>query len=195
MDSSLLPVVLAFPCCLLAVRAYRRWSTEGQLPLPPSPPSDPFIGHLRYGLAADPHVSFYELGKKYGDIIHLNTFGRVTIIVNSVQRAFDLLDKRSANYSDRFIPRALNDKIATTKYLPVQLREARIFVQKLAQGPNIPEMETIISTFVTTIIVRIVSGYQIISPHDPYIKLAREVSAALAQGGSPGGSLLDFFPF
>ncbi|KAG6909265.1 hypothetical protein DXG01_001327 [Tephrocybe rancida] len=86
-------------------------------------------------------------------------------------------------------------KSASNKYLPVQLREARIFVQKLAHGPNVPEMEETISTFVTTIIVRIVSGYQIISSQDPYIKLAREVSAALAQGGSPGGSLLDFFPF
>ncbi|KAG6809321.1 hypothetical protein H0H92_000710 [Tricholoma furcatifolium] len=217
--------LLAIPCYLILSRAYRRW-TDRSLPLPPCPPKDPLIGHLRYALVPEPHNKFYELGKTFGEVIHLNTLGRITIIVNNLQKANDLLDKRSANYSDRFIPRALNEmgwteslpflrygksfqthrrlfmqhfsKAASAKYLPVQLREARIFAQKLATGTvalNIPEMEQTISTFVTTIIVRIVSGYQITSPQDPYIKLSREVSAALAQGGAPGGSLLDFLPF
>ncbi|KAG6826631.1 hypothetical protein H0H87_006845 [Tephrocybe sp. NHM501043] len=154
--------------------------------------------------------------------MHLNILGRMTVVVNNVNRAIELLDKRSANYSDRFIPRALSEmgwteslpflrygkafqihrrmyqqhfsKGVTAKYLPVQLRQSRIFAQKLMQGPNVQKTEDAINTFVTAVIVRIVSGYHVTSASDPYIKLAQEVSVALATGGSGGGSLLDFFP-
>lgn len=36
-----------------------------------------------------------------GDVMHLHFLGRSVIVLNSVQAAVDLLDKRSANYSDR----------------------------------------------------------------------------------------------
>ncbi|KAG6855307.1 hypothetical protein H0H87_005243, partial [Tephrocybe sp. NHM501043] len=85
-------------------------------------------------------------------------------------------------------------KGVTAKYLPVQLRQSSIFVQKLMQGPDVQETEDAINIFVTAVIVRIVSGYHVTSASDPYIKLAQEVTIVLATGGSGGGSLLDFFP-
>lgn len=36
-----------------------------------------------------------------GDIVFIRVFGRPTLIVNSVQAAFDLMEKRSTKYSDR----------------------------------------------------------------------------------------------
>jgi len=36
-----------------------------------------------------------------GDVIHLSAFGRHTIILNSFEAAWDLLEKRSSIYSDR----------------------------------------------------------------------------------------------
>lgn len=36
-----------------------------------------------------------------GDVIHLQFLGRSVVVLNSVQAAVDLLEKRSANYSDR----------------------------------------------------------------------------------------------
>ncbi|KAG6855636.1 hypothetical protein H0H87_012778 [Tephrocybe sp. NHM501043] len=99
---------LAIACSLLLNRVYL-WLWKPRAPLPPGPPADLLIGHLRYAPASEPDVAFYQLGKQYGDIIHLNILGRMTIVVNSFQRAVDLLDKRSANYSDRFLPKALTE--------------------------------------------------------------------------------------
>ena len=87
--------------------------------LPPGPPAEPLIGHLRLIPPNNPETLFYELGKTYGtyllnvllslvltsmilgDVVHLQLLGRSIIVLNSVQAAIDLLDKRGANYSDR----------------------------------------------------------------------------------------------
>ncbi|KAG6910706.1 hypothetical protein DXG01_008750, partial [Tephrocybe rancida] len=58
--------------------------------LPPGPPADPLIGHLRLIPPEGQDVFFYELGKTYG------IFGWYC-----VEAAVDLLDKRSSIYSDR----------------------------------------------------------------------------------------------
>ena len=88
-------------------------------PLPPGPPADPIIGHLRIIPTDNNDLFFYELSKKYGEhrksihpspaisncnagkVAHLRIPGNTMIILNSVQAATDLLDKRSAIYSDR----------------------------------------------------------------------------------------------
>lgn len=49
--------------------------------------------------------------------------------------------------------------------------------------------------FSTAIIIRIAFGHQIISDDDLYVKIADDVSYALSNAGSPGGTLVDFFPF
>jgi len=71
------------------------------LPLPPGPPADPILGHLRLIPSGGQDIFFYRLGKIYGDVVHLRVLGRSLIILNSVQAAVELLEKRSANYSDR----------------------------------------------------------------------------------------------
>lgn len=38
---------------------------------------------------------------RLGDVIYLNALGKDIVVLNSEQAANDLLDKRSANYSDR----------------------------------------------------------------------------------------------
>ncbi|KAG6872170.1 hypothetical protein C0995_012445 [Termitomyces sp. Mi166 len=69
--------------------------------LPPGPPADPIIGHIRLIPQEGQDIFFHELGKTYGDVVQLKILGQSIIILNSVEAAVDLLDKRSANYSDR----------------------------------------------------------------------------------------------
>ncbi|KAJ6570526.1 cytochrome P450, partial [Mycena vulgaris] len=69
--------------------------------LPPGPPADPIIGHLRVIPASGQAKTFYEWSRIYGDVIHLHSLGRNIIVLNSHQAATDLLNKRGANYSDR----------------------------------------------------------------------------------------------
>lgn len=70
-------------------------------PLPPGPPADPLIGHIRLIPPDDQGMFFYKLGKRYGDVVHLKVLNKTLIILNSVEAAVELLDKRSMNNSDR----------------------------------------------------------------------------------------------
>ncbi|EUC56369.1 cytochrome P450 family protein [Rhizoctonia solani AG-3 Rhs1AP] len=74
-------------------------------PLPPSPRSYPFIGHLLSMPQSNQHLGFIELGKQLkSDIFSLRVLGQTMIVLNSVEVANKLLQNRSAIYSDR--PRA-----------------------------------------------------------------------------------------
>lgn len=46
------------------------------------------------------HVQRYLTGYT-GDVMYLNMLRRSVVVLNSVEAAIDLLEKRSANYSDR----------------------------------------------------------------------------------------------
>lgn len=103
----------------LVIQARKR--ARKAFPLPPGPPSDPLIGHLRVMPSEKQEDVFHEWAKTYGkhfgsipqfryvlrspfgvgDVISLNILGRSIIILDSVQAAVDLLEKRSRNYSDR----------------------------------------------------------------------------------------------
>ncbi|CAE6441089.1 unnamed protein product [Rhizoctonia solani] len=69
---------------------------------PPSPFSLPFIGHLLSIPTDTENIAFLKLGKQLNsDIIYLRLFGYDFVVLNSAQAATELLDKRSALYSDR----------------------------------------------------------------------------------------------
>ncbi|KAH9926315.1 cytochrome P450 98A3 [Epithele typhae] len=46
-------------------------------------------------------LEFWKMTQKYGDLVYLNAFGKSMLVVGSYQIGWDLLEKRSANYSDR----------------------------------------------------------------------------------------------
>jgi hypothetical protein len=43
--------------------------------------------------------------------------------------------------------------------------------------------------------MRVAYGHQITSDDDPYVKIAQDTGYALSNGGSPGSTPVDFFPF
>ncbi|KAF5382531.1 hypothetical protein D9615_002807 [Tricholomella constricta] len=190
-------------------------------PLPPSPPADPIIGHLRMIPQSDQEMFFYNLGKQYGDVVYLHVLGKPMIVLNSVKAAVDLLEKRSSNYSDRpdfpifelmgwdptvtflhygkqfqtqrkLLQGYLN-KNECVNYHPFQTREARVLVQNLIANPE--ARDGLLSRFSTAIVIRLVSGHQITSDDDYYIRMAEEVGATAANSGPPGSTAVDFFPF
>ncbi|KAJ1300391.1 hypothetical protein OPQ81_005210 [Rhizoctonia solani] len=78
---------------------------------PPSPKSLPFIGNLISLPAGPEHIIYTELGKQLNsDIIYLDLLGNDIVVLNSIEAASDLLDKRSSLYSDRFCPLMFEDK-------------------------------------------------------------------------------------
>ncbi|EIW55444.1 cytochrome P450 [Trametes versicolor FP-101664 SS1] len=88
-----------FLACLL--RLWKSPRTGSRLPLPPGPRRLPIIGNVfdmpkRYAGA-----DFRELNDKYGDMVYMDVLGQPMLILGTHDVAFDLLEKRSALYSDR----------------------------------------------------------------------------------------------
>ncbi|KAG5636390.1 hypothetical protein H0H81_008224 [Sphagnurus paluster] len=189
-------------------------SKKRPAPLPPGPRPEPFIGNLRSIPPTDHHIFFYELG----DVSYVNILGQSMVILNSVEAAVDLMEKRSSNYSDRapmpvFIragwTKTLSmmrygkefqlhrrifqkhfDKSKISKYESIQLAEARILAQNLLTDPD--EKKYLIARFTTSIITSITYGHRIISDEDRYVLLGDEIGKSSAEAGSTSGALLDF---
>ncbi|CAE6506514.1 unnamed protein product [Rhizoctonia solani] len=93
--------------CLTSISGFAVWwllkkREERALPLPPSPKSDPFIGHLRFLPSVDEHIAYKKWSDELqSDIISLNIMGQVIIVLNSAEVANELLVRRAAIYSDR----------------------------------------------------------------------------------------------
>ncbi len=115
-ESDHLIVIFLLGSIYLILRKIRK---STRYPLPPSPPMEPIIGHLRIVPSQNPEIYYQRLSKKYGefflprifdtedlkkedsDILYFRQFRTPVIIVNSTTVAEELLSKRGANYSDR----------------------------------------------------------------------------------------------
>jgi hypothetical protein len=111
-------VLLAVAASLVLVHRSRR---NNRLPYPPGPKGYPMIGNV-FDVPQDVPLwkALMPMGKKYSewivlaahvcglilafadsDVLYLNLLGTDHIILNSSEAISDLLDKRSAIYSDR----------------------------------------------------------------------------------------------
>lgn len=107
------------------VAVYLKRKGRNAPPLPPGPPPDFLIGNLRlvlqharelerpvraetfhkwaqtYGRSRSVFIGFESSRTFAGDVMYLDVLGRKLLILDSLQAINDLLDKRSAIYSDR----------------------------------------------------------------------------------------------
>jgi hypothetical protein len=106
---------------MIAVSKIHRCFASSGPRLPPGPKPQPIVGNLGQIPSDSPAKVFAEWGKIYGpshsqtdviflnwswarskgDVIYARVLGRPMVILNTVQAARDLLEKRSAIYSDR----------------------------------------------------------------------------------------------
>ncbi|KAG6836263.1 hypothetical protein H0H93_009664 [Arthromyces matolae] len=172
-------------------------------PLPPGPPADPIIGHLRKVKLDD--MTLYELGKTYGDVIYLQMLGQPTVVLNSVEAAVDLLEKRSATYSDRppfrlFEILAWNHTLTFTRYGKPFQRYRKFFQEYFKPSMisshhpiQVLEARRLLQNIL--FIMRLTYGHEITSNDDPYMDITDKVGHALGNVGPPGGTAIDLFPF
>lgn len=108
---------------VLGVLIFLRWRITSKhrshLPLPPGPNGLPLVGSVVDFADKHPWNKCREWAREYGErrfqlvpysipdrrvageVVHVNLFGHSVVILNTHQAAVDLLETRSANYSDR----------------------------------------------------------------------------------------------
>ncbi|KAJ7447294.1 cytochrome P450 [Mycena galericulata] len=96
-DFSLVRVFAWAAIPLVSVALYNRRSS---LPRPPGPRGLPLVGNL-FQLTDDSWNLFTQWKADYGPIVHINLGGQEVVVLNSFPAAAELLEKRSAIYSDR----------------------------------------------------------------------------------------------
>lgn len=168
-----------------------------------------------------PEYQFAKWGEQYdSDILYYNVLSRPVIILNSVEAAHNLLDKKGANYADRprfvvfevmgwgvtltflrWSPRfRLHRKLlqqsftqsACKPYRPIQQEEARRAVKSMLRNPQ--DWEILLRQFSTAVVLRIGFGIEIQEEEDPYVQMAINVEEATGKGGVPGASIVDLIP-
>ncbi|KAI0481300.1 putative cytochrome P450 oxidoreductase [Xylariaceae sp. FL0804] len=223
MLSSPLTWIVAIAAAIVFDLARRRLAQAKNplLPLPPGPPGQPLLGHLRVIPDDHPEYAYAKWGKEYdSDILHFNVLGRSIVVLNSVESARDLMDKKGAIYGDRprfvlfevmgwgvtltflrWSPRfKLHRKLlqqsfsqsACKAYRPIQEEEARRAARAIARRPQ--DWEMLLRQFSQAVVLRIGFGIDVLPEDDPYVRMAYEVEAATGEGGVPAASLVDFFP-
>ncbi|TFB01003.1 Cytochrome P450 1A1 [Trichoderma ghanense] len=204
---------------LLVVVAYQRKAQHSSLP--PGPPGEPILGHLRIIPTDNPEYYYMRVSREYGsDILSFNVLGQSVIVLNSVQAATDLLDKRGANYCDRprFVlfeimgwhktltflrwgpsfrmhRRILQKNFQKSnigRYRYLQERETIVLLRGIMDRPAV--WETVLRRFSTAIALGVGFGIKIETDNEPLVQVAADASYALGHGGAPAGTPVDFFP-
>ncbi|PPQ73581.1 hypothetical protein CVT26_010565 [Gymnopilus dilepis] len=210
--------ILALAVTVLSRSLWRRKS----VPLPPGPPKIPLLQNLLDMPASHEWLTFAEWGKKWGDIVSISIFGQQMIILNSVNHAVEMLDKRSAIYSERPVMQmggelvgwkntlvllpygdrfrnfrklfhnTIGSQAAATRFHPVQEVESKHFLKRLLDAPD--ELASHIRRSTGAVILRISHGYDVREKDDPYITLAEEALEQFSLSTAPGGFLVNLIP-
>ncbi|KAJ7083084.1 cytochrome P450 [Mycena belliarum] len=185
---------------------------------PRGPPGLPFIGNI-HQIRKHPWITFMEWSKIYGPIFHLNIAGQDAIVLGSHKVAADLLDRRSAIYSDR--PRnivtriltgdlvfaftqitpiwrrmrrashdALGPKVSKT-YHVLQEREVVWLADQMIKAPTL--FRSHIQRTSASLVMSIIYGTPIADSEDPIIlEIQHFVDRALG-AAAPGAFIVEYF--
>ncbi|KAI1790074.1 cytochrome P450 [Ganoderma leucocontextum] len=163
---------------------------------------------------------FKEMTDTYGDVVYLDALGQPMIILGSHEAASELLDKRSANYSDRqpsvmrelagwewtfvLMPYGLPWRRrrkelhqffhpnAVTQYQSLQQREAVKFLSKLLEKPD-TFLHLIRHSFASTIML-ISYGIKVDDENDLYVTAVEAGVATFNEAFVPGAFLVEAVP-
>lgn len=211
--------------CIVSIGVYiihRVVFNRSPAPLPPGPKPLPFLGNLFDIPTIKPWLTYANWGKKFGDIIHIQIFGQHIILLNSVEAAVEILDKKSVKFSDRPVLPMAGDLVGCKDSLPLlqygdRFREARKqfhrvigtrtaieayhgiksveihkFLKRVLTDPE--RLVAHIRMTIGAIILRISHGYEVKEANDHLVNLAERAVDVFSQATAPGAFLVDSVP-
>ncbi|KAJ7722349.1 cytochrome P450 [Mycena metata] len=206
--------LLVMAALALIVQYFSTRRMRSRFLLPPGPKKLPIVGNLFNKPQAPEYKTYVELGRKLtSDIIHLNLAGQSVVNLLSSTVADDLLEKRSALYSDRpSFPmytdvigwdfnfglrahrRLFSEKFnsaGSRRLRPQQLTAAHKMLHDLLATPDdfLAHFRQMAGEF----IINVAYGIEVLPVDDPYIMMAEEGVKA-AEAVIAGRFLVDTFP-
>ncbi|KAH6917900.1 cytochrome P450 98A3 [Coprinopsis sp. MPI-PUGE-AT-0042] len=205
---------------ILKLVTSKRKQNPRRLPYPPGPKGYPIVGNLFQLPAHKPWLAYKEFGRQYGDMTYLEAMGQPMLIVNSLSRALDLLDKRAVNYSDRaWVPtmemmklrwvfafmqygndwrnhrrafhRYFNHNVVHN-YHAIQEQAAVEFLRSLAAAPKDFLHHT--RQLFGSVIIRISYGFEDAEYNQNLVKQAETLVSGFSESMVPGRYLINYFP-
>ncbi|KAH6899261.1 cytochrome P450 98A3 [Coprinopsis sp. MPI-PUGE-AT-0042] len=191
------------------------------LPLPPGPKGLPFLGNV-FQIPRDKSWKVYSDWKPvYGNMIYLEALGQPLLILNSLEDCSEILERRGANYSDRFQStgaklmgldewnwafedygphlkeyRRIFHQLLSPKqipqYRPVIEEEVHIFLQHLLSTPT--DFSGHVRSFFGSIIVRIAYGSSDLEYNKLRIAEGEHLVDSFAALLNPGRLMVDLIP-
>ncbi|TBU28432.1 cytochrome P450 [Dichomitus squalens] len=213
--------VLSLALLLFAVLVLKHRS-QARRGLPPGPSALPVLGSVHKLTLEFQHKRFLEWSKDFGDVIYFKLFRTPAIVLNSLESARELLDRRSAKYSDRtravllaelmghdsalpflrygerfrrhrrWMHDAIGSRASIQTYRPIQVREVHLLLRSLLKNPE-AFMEHLYR-YVAGTLLEITYGQRLTSMDDLIVQLAERTVNATNESGSPASMLVDFFP-
>ncbi|KAL1950194.1 hypothetical protein VTO73DRAFT_5317 [Trametes versicolor] len=217
-------ILLLVTSCVASLRYLRSlwdWKAHSQgLPLPPGPRPLPIVGNVFDLPKVRPWLGFRDMRKEYGDLIYLRVFGKRLLLIGSAELGREILDKRSANTSDRPVnpviglsgqesnfglfqygPRWRQHRRefwqffhpgVVSKYQPIQRAEAHKFLGKLL-GNSSPDLTDRIGHMTASAILKVVYGVDIVDENDERIVIPR-AALETTRYSTPGAFAVEVFP-
>ncbi|KAI0675578.1 CyP450 monooxygenase [Trametes maxima] len=188
------------------------------LALPPGPRPLPIVGNVFDVPKLRPWLGFWDLGKKFGGIVYLQVLGQPMVILNNAELAIDLLDKRSANTSDRAPNIVLElsgldfnlafmaygrrwrhhrrvlwqyfHSGAVANYRSIQRDRAHVFLWKLLQSPS--QLENHIQNAFTETMLKTLYDVDVTGDDDEYTHIV-DTAMESVRLSTPGGLAIETF--
>ncbi|KAF8910206.1 cytochrome P450 [Gymnopilus junonius] len=193
---------------------YLRNRTRSALPYPPGPAKLPLLGNVLDFPRSFPWETYARWAKELdSDIIHLSAVGKDFILLNSFKAATDLLDKKSAIYSDsmgwdwlfssmpygepwrerrRTFQQYFSNR-STHVYQTHQIKFARKALLRLLDHSE--DFFGIIHHLTGGVAISLAYGFKIQDVNDPFIDLSQRAFQSALNATLPGAFLVDVIPW
>ncbi|KAJ2918994.1 hypothetical protein MD484_g1408, partial [Candolleomyces efflorescens] len=190
------------------------------LPLPPGPRGLPILGNLFQLPQAEQWKVYQEWSKQYGDMVYLEAMGQPILILGTLDRTEDLMEKHATMYSDRptlpvgqFIDlshsfammnygadwrhdrRVFHQYLnhhAVVQYHPIMEQEAVNLLRRLTENPE--KFRDHVRFTLGSIIMRVAYGFDDVDTNKRLVTDAEALVSSFTEAIVPGRYLFNSFP-